>query len=84
MTETKTTLKIRKAPKFLPFIIAGALVGAISAFILNSLSSAGESILGLLLGWLTVIGGALGIVAAVFVDWLLGRSVKEVPATKLK
>ena len=88
MTETKAKLKIRKAPKFLPFLLAGGAIGLIAAFILNGFSTAeqtgAESILGFLIGWMTALGAAVGIVIALLLDWLLRRSSKEVEATKLK
>lgn len=88
MTETKTKLRIRKAPKFLPFLITGGIAGLITGLILNAVavdkSVGGASILGYLIGWSTAGGAALGVVAALVVEWLFSRSAKEVVATKLK
>ncbi|MFM6980747.1 MAG: hypothetical protein ACKOWE_05025 [Micrococcales bacterium] len=84
MTETKTKLKIRKAPKFLPFIIAGAILGIILALILDSIGTGGEDILGYLIAWLTALGAVAGIVIALIADWAFSRSAKEVEATKLE
>lgn len=86
--ETQTTIKIRRAPKFLPFLITGAVLGVITALILN-FSTAGNApdatpILGYLLGWCTVLGAAVGIVAAVAIDFVTTRRSKEVVATKLE
>ena len=87
MTETKAKLKIRRAPKFLPFMLTGAVLGLISAVVINAISTAPgttSTVLGLLIGWLTGLGAAFGIIAALMADWLFRRSAKEVQATKLK
>lgn len=91
--ETDTTLKIRRAPKFLPFLITGAVLGLITGVILNfsfsgefadGTTTAQNGILGYLVAWGSVIGAAVGVTLAVILDFVFTRSSKEVQATKLE
>lgn len=84
MIETKEKLKIRRAPKFLPFMFTGAILGLILSLILYFAGPAQEGLLGYLVAWVTAIGAALGIVIALLADWLYSRASKEVVATKLE
>jgi hypothetical protein len=91
--ETEAVLNIRKAPKFFPFLIAGAVVGFAVALILNGLSvspidpitgSPQPSILGYLLVFLGMSGAGLGLATAVILDRIFVARTKQVKATKLK
>ena len=91
--ESAAVLNIRRAPKFFPFLVAGALLGFIAALILNSLSvapvdaatgSPQPSILGYLLVFLGMVGAGLGLAAAAILDRIFVARSKQVNATKLE
>lgn len=87
-TETPTTLRIRRAPKFLPFMSIGTIFGLVLALVLSSLIPAeaqgGTSILGVLLVYLGGAGFMSGTLMALGFDWISRTRSKEVEATKLK
>lgn len=82
----KEKVQIRKAPKFLPFLILFAVVGVVVALILNSFISdadrTAQPILGYLIAWLAGIGGAFGLVFALVLDFISRKRSKTVEATR--
>ncbi|MFM5905238.1 MAG: hypothetical protein ACKORF_03935 [Micrococcales bacterium] len=91
--ETPAVLNIRRAPKFFPFLVTGALVGFVVALVLNAASSSPvdpatgapqPSILGYLLVFLGMTGAGLGIGTAVIMDRIFVARTKQVKATKLE
>jgi membrane associated rhomboid family serine protease len=89
----KTTIKteqvrIRRTPKFLPFLITGAVIGVIVAVILGlsipADSKTPEPIVTYLIGYLGALGAVVGIVTAVIVDRIGVARAKTVEATKLE
>lgn len=86
--ETKTTVQIRRAPKYLPFMITGTLLGVILAVILNALIPAdqqsAEPILGYLVVFIGAVGFGLGSLAALLLDRLFRAQSKTLEATKLE
>ena len=83
MPKNKTQeLSIRRAPKYLTFIILGAVVGIIAGFILNSVSeqSTGAPILGYLVVFCSGLGVGLGVIVALVLDRVLRRKTKVVKA----
>ena len=91
--DKKQTLKteqvrIRRTPKFLPFLITGAVIGVVIAVILGLVipadSKTAEPIVTYLIGYLGALGAALGIVAAVVADRIGVARAKTVEATKLE
>lgn len=82
----KENVQIRKAPKFLPFLILFAVVGVVVALILNSFISdadrTAQPILGYLIAWLAGIGGAFGLVFALVLDFISRKRSKTVEATR--
>lgn len=73
------TIKVRRAPKFVPFMIAGALVGVVVAGIFTMLSPGVEqfepsSIFGFFTVLLMVPGAGLGAIVALVID---RRSVRR-------
>ena len=92
-TESPAVLNIRRAPKFFPFLVVGAVAGFIFALILNAASVAPvdpvtgapqPSILGYLLVFLGMVGAGLGLAAAVILDRVFASRTKQVKATKLE
>ena len=90
--DKKQTLKtqqvrIRRTPKFLPFLITGGVIGVIIALILGLTIPADAKtpapIITYLIGYLGALGAALGIVAAVIADRIGVARAKTVEATKL-
>ena len=89
----KTTIstqqvRIRRTPKFLPFLITGAVIGVIIAVILG-LSIPAEQrteapVVTYLIGYLGALGAAAGIVTAVIADRIGVARAKTVEATKLE
>ncbi len=83
MAKKKTQdINIRKAPKFLAFLIAGSVVGLIVAIILYSLATktSGASILGYLIVFCAGLGAGVGVVVAVVLDRVLRSKSKVVKA----
>lgn len=91
MAQTKITnqqVRIRRTPKFLPFLITGAVIGVIIAVILGLSIPADaktpEPIVTYLIGYLGAIGAVVGIVTAVVADRIGVARAKTVEATKLE
>jgi hypothetical protein len=83
MAKNKTQeLSIRRAPKYLTFIILGGVVGIIVGFILNAVSeqSTGAPILGYLIVFCSGLGVGLGVIVALVLDRILRRKSKVVKA----
>jgi hypothetical protein len=83
MAKNKTQeLSIRRAPKYLTFIILGGVVGIIVGFILNAVSeqSTGAPILGYLIVFCSGLGVGLGVIVALVLDRVLRRKSKVVKA----
>ena len=82
----KEKVQIRKAPKFLPFLILFAVIGVIVALILNaSVSDAdrtAQPVLGVLMAYLAGIGGAFGLVFALVLDFISSKRSKTVEAER--
>jgi hypothetical protein len=87
MSKDKTeTVKIRRAPKFIPFMLTGVLLGGIVALALTLLITTQE---GKTAGFITQIlvyclglGAGLGLVAAVIFDAVTARRSKDVQVSK--
>ena len=87
MTKDKTeTVKIRRAPKFIPFMLTGVLLGGVVALALTLLITTEE---GKTAGFITQIlvyclglGGGVGLVAAVVFDAVTARKLKDVQVSK--
>ena len=87
MSKDKTeTVKIRRAPKFIPFMLTGVLLGGIVALALTLLITTEE---GKTAGFITQIlvyclglGGGVGLVAAVVFDAVTARKLKDVQVSK--
>jgi membrane associated rhomboid family serine protease len=81
-------VKIRRSPKYLPFLITGAVIGVIIAVILGlsipADSKTPEPIVTYLIGYLGALGAVAGIVTAVIVDRIGVARAKTVEATKLE
>jgi hypothetical protein len=87
MSKDKTeTVKIRRAPKFIPFMFTGFLLGGVMAIALSLLITTQE---GKTAGFITQIlvyclglGAGLGLLAAVIFDALTARRLKDVQVSK--
>ena len=87
MSKDKTeTVKIRRAPKFIPFMLTGVLLGGVVALALTLLITTEE---GKTAGFITQIlvyclglGGGVGLVAAVVFDAVTARKLKDVQVSK--
>jgi len=87
MSKDKTeTVKIRRAPKFIPFALTGVLLGGVVAIIL-SLSITTE--VGRTQGFITQLlvyclglGAGAGVLFAVVLDALTARKTKDVQVSK--
>ncbi|MEY2676279.1 MAG: hypothetical protein RIT51_109 [Actinomycetota bacterium] len=83
MAKNKTEdLQIRRAPKYLAFIILGAVLGFITALILNSVATGTTkaSITGYLIVFCTGLGIGVGVIAALVIDRVLRSKSKVVKA----
>ena len=87
MSKDKTeTVKIRRAPKFIPFMLTGVLLGGVVAIALSLLITTEE---GKTAGFITQIlvyclglGGGVGLVTAVIFDAVTARKLKDVQVSK--
>ena len=87
MSKDKTeTVKIRRAPKFIPFMFTGFLLGGVMAIALSLLITTQE---GKTAGFITQIlvyclglGAGVGLVAAVIFDALTAHRLKDVQVSK--
>jgi len=88
MRASEVTLKVRRSPKFLPFVLSGTILGIIVAFILNALiapeNRTDANILGYLVLYCAGAGLALGVLSAVVLDAIFVARAKQVTATKLE
>lgn len=86
--EQRVDVSIRRSPKYLSFIIIGAVLGIVTAFILNAVVPDGqrsaEPVLGYLVAFLAGVGAALGIIAALVLDRIFAARAKVAKATKLE
>ena len=89
----KTTLKteqvkIRRSPKYLPFLITGGVIGALVGTVLGlsipAEQKTAEPIITYLIAFLGGIGVVAGIVAALVVDRIGVAKAKTIEATKLE
>ena len=82
----KEKVQIRKAPKFLPFLILFAALGVVVALILNTFISdadrTAQPILGYLIAYLAGIGAAFGLVVALVIDFISRKRSKTLEATR--
>jgi hypothetical protein len=81
-------VRIRRAPKYLPFLLLGGVIGFIVALIIGFSIPAdqltAQPIQGYLVVFLTGIGVGLGIVTALIIDRISSARAKVATATKLK
>ena len=88
MRASEVTLKVRRAPKFLPFILSGIILGIVVAFVLNSFiapdSRTETNILGYLVLYCAGGGLAVGVLSALVLDAISVARAKAVSATKLE
>ncbi|MEY4553660.1 MAG: hypothetical protein RL197_87 [Actinomycetota bacterium] len=82
----KENVTIRKAPKYLPFLLAFASIGLIAAVIvylnIDESSKGNASILGLLLTYFSGAGAALGLVLALILDGISRLRAKTAVAER--
>jgi gas vesicle protein len=81
-----TTVRIRRAPKFLVFIVLGAVIGVIVALVTTAYFPVDPTVgFGATFGYFAlygiVIGALLGAVIAVVLDKLLSRRAKTITAS---
>ena len=79
---------VRRSPKYLTFIITGAVIGVIVAGVIGLMipeqQRTAEPVVTYLIAYIGGIGAVLGIVAALIVDRIGLAKAKTVEATKLK
>jgi hypothetical protein len=80
------TAKIRRAPKFIPFMLTGVLFGGVVAIVLSLSITTQDGKTGGFLTQLLVyclgLGAGLGVVAAVIFDAVTARRAKDVQVSK--
>jgi hypothetical protein len=81
-------VKIRRSPKYLPFLITGGVIGAIIGTVLGLSIPAdqrtAEPLITYLIAFIGGLGVVAGIVAAIVVDRIGVARAKTVEATKLE
>ena len=87
MSNDKTeTVKIRRAPRFIPFTLTGLLLGGVVAIILSLSVTTQDGktagFLSQLLVYCLALGAGLGVLAAVVADALTARRSKDVQVSK--
>ena len=87
-TPKTESVKIRRAPKFLPFLLTGGVLGIILALIVGLAipeeQRTAQPIITYLVAYFAGIGVALGIVAAIVADRIGLARAKTAEATKLE
>ena len=88
MSKDKTeTVKIRRAPKYIPFMLSGIALGAVVAIVLSlNISDSDGKTAGFitqLLVYCLGLGAGLGIAVAAIVDGLTTKSTKTAQAKKV-
>ena len=79
-TVSSEEVNIRRAPKYLPFSLTGFFLGAVIAFIAGL---GANEFAGLLVAFGAIVGGGVGILAALLLDlFFRGRGAK-LQATKI-
>jgi hypothetical protein len=86
--EVRTTVTIRRAPKFSVFVVVGALVGFLVTLVLTSLYPADPAVgFAATLGFLSLfgipLGGIMGAAIAIAFDYRASRRASTVIAGKL-
>ena len=88
MRVSDVTVKIRRSPKFVPFIFTGMALGIIAALIVNALipdeNRTPAAILGFLVLYFAAAGLGLGVLTAVVLDAISVARAKTLEATKLE
>jgi hypothetical protein len=83
----KEEIEIRRAPKVLPWMITGGLLGALVAVVLYLLSPSGaevpENFLGLMVIALSSLGLGLGVGFAIIFDLVSSRRAKRAVANRV-
>lgn len=83
-----TTVRVRKAPKLIPFMAVGttfgALLGVGAYFVVPESARTDANILGVLVVFLGAIGFMSGTLMALVFDWVSRARSQELEATKLK
>jgi len=87
MSKDKTeTVKIRRAPKFIPFMLTGVLLGGVVAVVLSlSITTQDGKTAGFLTQLLVYclgLGAGLGVLVDVVFDALTARRAKDVQVSK--
>lgn len=81
-------VKIRRAPKFLPFILTGSILGFIIAlivgFTLPASSDSRSQVQGILIAYFTGGGLGLGVILSLIFDRIFSARTKSAEATKLE
>jgi hypothetical protein len=88
MSKDKTeTVAIRRAPKFIPFMLTGIAIGAVIAIILSLTISGSDGktagFITQLLVYCLGLGAGLGIAVAAIVDGLTTKNAKAAQANKV-
>lgn len=82
------TVRIRKTPRFLPFLLTGGILGIIAALVVGLTipeeQKTGEPIVTLLVAFFAGIGMSLGIVLTIVLDRIGIARAKTLEATKLE
>jgi uncharacterized membrane protein YjjP (DUF1212 family) len=82
----KEMVQIRKAPKYLPFLLAFATVGFIAAvFVYLTIDEADKgnaSIFGLMVTYFSAVGAGIGLVLALILDGISRLRVKNAVAER--
>ena len=87
-TVTETQVRVRRSPKFLRFMIVGAVVGAVVALILTLSFPPNQEfspiqVFGFLLLICVVAAGVLAGLVAIIADAILSRRIRTVTADRL-
>lgn len=84
---SKEEVEIRRAPKFLPFLLTGGALGLVLAlvlFLVTPHSKDGAQLLGTLVVFMSALGAFGGLYLAVIFDRISRAKAKRTSATKLE
>ena len=81
---SKAIVEIRKAPRIIPFVITGAVIGLIVSVITVLTIKAPGNFFGYVLVWGTAIFAALGLIVSVVLEQISHARTKRLDATKIE
>ena len=81
---SKAVVEIRKAPRIIPFVVTGAIIGLLVSAITAVAIQAPANFFGYVIGWGTIAFAAAGLVVSVVLEQISQSRTKRLDATKIE